>query len=161
MTSKFSNSSNFSSMRNNSYLINSKRKGRETNVHRQIKVRARQLNQKSDYMRHFSRHDSARQDESSLRSNPQIKHCLFFSRFGYCRLEGKCHYIHDTSKVIVCRKYLGGMCTNPNCLLNHTLDAVTLCTNQYYCETYSFLSPFCYCCRMQCQIVNFFLKISV
>ncbi|CAO2834236.1 unnamed protein product [Amaranthus hypochondriacus] len=48
------------------------------------------------------------------------KFCLFFTRFGKCnKVEGKCPFIHDPSKVVVCTKFLNGSCADPNCKLTH------------------------------------------
>ncbi|KAL6212008.1 hypothetical protein ACLB2K_017231 [Fragaria x ananassa] len=49
------------------------------------------------------------------------KYCQFFTRFGKCNKDdGKCPYIHDSSKIAVCTKYLNGSCPQgPNCKLHH------------------------------------------
>ncbi|KAI3767594.1 hypothetical protein L2E82_17839 [Cichorium intybus] len=48
------------------------------------------------------------------------KYCQFFTRFGKCNKDdGKCHYIHDSSKIAVCTKFLNGLCSNPDCKLTH------------------------------------------
>ncbi|XP_050388267.1 uncharacterized protein LOC126805526 isoform X2 [Argentina anserina] len=48
------------------------------------------------------------------------KYCQFFTRFGKCNKDdGKCPYIHDSSKIAVCTKYLNGLCSNPTCKLTH------------------------------------------
>ncbi|XP_029152706.1 zinc finger CCCH domain-containing protein 7 isoform X3 [Arachis hypogaea] len=48
------------------------------------------------------------------------KYCQFFTRFGKCNKDdGKCPYIHDPSKVVVCTKFLNGLCSNGNCKLTH------------------------------------------
>ncbi|KAL8251394.1 hypothetical protein R6Q59_035087 [Mikania micrantha] len=48
------------------------------------------------------------------------KFCQFFTRFGKCNKDdGKCPYIHDSSKIAVCTKFLNGLCFNPNCKLTH------------------------------------------
>ncbi|KAJ0707474.1 putative transcription factor C3H family [Helianthus annuus] len=48
------------------------------------------------------------------------KFCQFFTRFGKCNKDdGKCPYIHDSSKIAVCTKFLNGSCSNPNCKLTH------------------------------------------
>ncbi|MED6119839.1 hypothetical protein PIB30_015358 [Stylosanthes scabra] len=48
------------------------------------------------------------------------KYCQFFTRFGKCNMDdGKCSYIHDPSKVVVCTKFLNGLCSNGNCKLTH------------------------------------------
>ncbi|XP_050942610.1 uncharacterized protein LOC103489707 isoform X2 [Cucumis melo] len=47
-------------------------------------------------------------------------YCQFFTRFGKCNKEGgKCPYIHDTSKIAVCTKFLNGLCSNASCKLTH------------------------------------------
>lgn len=51
------------------------------------------------------------------------KYCQFFTRFGKCNKEGgKCPYIHDTSKVAVCTKFLNGLCSNASCKLTHQVQ---------------------------------------
>eukprot|EP00257_Ricinus_communis_P017037 XP_015575379.1 uncharacterized protein At1g21580 isoform X2 [Ricinus communis] len=48
------------------------------------------------------------------------KYCQFFTRFGKCNKDdGKCPYIHDSSKIAVCTKFLNGLCFNPVCKLTH------------------------------------------
>lgn len=48
------------------------------------------------------------------------KYCQFFTRFGKCNKDdGKCPYIHDSSKIAVCTKFLRGSCSNLNCNLTH------------------------------------------
>ncbi|GAB2270421.1 hypothetical protein Dimus_005323 [Dionaea muscipula] len=48
------------------------------------------------------------------------KYCQFFTRFGKCNKdEGKCPYIHDSSKIAVCTRFLNGICSDPNCKLTH------------------------------------------
>ncbi|KAJ6405376.1 hypothetical protein OIU84_013354 [Salix udensis] len=48
------------------------------------------------------------------------KYCQFFTRFGKCNKDdGKCPFIHDSSKIAVCTKFLNGLCFNPGCKLTH------------------------------------------
>ncbi|XP_073265443.1 uncharacterized protein [Populus alba] len=48
------------------------------------------------------------------------KYCQFFTRFGKCNKDdGKCPFIHDSSKIAVCTKFLNGLCFNPECKLTH------------------------------------------
>ncbi|XP_062099382.1 uncharacterized protein LOC133805264 isoform X2 [Humulus lupulus] len=48
------------------------------------------------------------------------KYCQFFTRFGRCNKDnGRCHFIHDPSKIAVCTKFLNGLCSNANCKLTH------------------------------------------
>ncbi|CAI9778066.1 unnamed protein product [Fraxinus pennsylvanica] len=55
-----------------------------------------------------------------LRLTRKRKYCQFFTRFGKCsKDDGKCPYIHDPSKVVVCTKFLKGSCLNPECKLTH------------------------------------------
>ncbi|KAL8485698.1 hypothetical protein ACS0TY_027834 [Phlomoides rotata] len=55
-----------------------------------------------------------------LRLARKRKFCQFFTRFGKCNKdEGKCPYIHDSSKIAVCTKFLSGSCSNPDCKLTH------------------------------------------
>lgn len=55
-----------------------------------------------------------------LRLARKKKYCQFFTRFGKCNKDdGKCPYIHDPSKIVVCTKFLNGSCSNPDCKLTH------------------------------------------
>ncbi|XAR62852.1 hypothetical protein NMG60_11017751 [Bertholletia excelsa] len=55
-----------------------------------------------------------------LRLARKKKYCQFFTRFGKCNKDdGKCPYIHDPSKIVVCTKFLKGSCFDPNCKLTH------------------------------------------
>ncbi|KAJ6920116.1 hypothetical protein NC651_013895 [Populus alba x Populus x berolinensis] len=48
------------------------------------------------------------------------KYSQFFTRFGKCNKDdGKCPFIHDSSKIAVCTKFLNGLCFNPECKLTH------------------------------------------
>ncbi|KZV46818.1 hypothetical protein F511_36911 [Dorcoceras hygrometricum] len=55
-----------------------------------------------------------------LRLARKRKYCQFFTRFGKCnKSDGKCPYIHDSSKIVVCTKFLNGSCTESDCKLTH------------------------------------------
>lgn len=77
-----------------------------------------------------------------LRLTRKRKYCQFFTRFGKCsKDDGKCPYIHDPSKVVVCTKFLKGSCLNPECKLTHKVwcDSCSV-----WHSSYSFLMPlFC------------------
>eukprot|EP00752_Nemacystus_decipiens_P001366 g1355.t1 len=52
--------------------------------------------------------------------------CLFFCRFGKCsKSDEACRYVHDKSKVAVCRAFLrkGGCAKGDKCLLTHAIQA--------------------------------------
>jgi len=51
------------------------------------------------------------------------QHCMFFCKFGKCAKlnEGTCPFVHDKSKVAVCRKFLRGECYDDECLLSHVV----------------------------------------
>ncbi|KAH8515825.1 hypothetical protein H0E87_004312 [Populus deltoides] len=52
------------------------------------------------------------------------KYCQFFTRFGKCNKDdGKCPFIHDSSKIAVCTKFLNGLCFNPDCKLTHKVSS--------------------------------------
>jgi len=57
------------------------------------------------------------------------QYCIFFTKYGKCNNEGNCKYLHDKSKIAVCRKFLKGMCSDPNCLLSHKVaqDQMPVC----------------------------------
>ncbi|EPS73988.1 hypothetical protein M569_00768, partial [Genlisea aurea] len=55
-----------------------------------------------------------------LRLARKKKYCQFFTRYGKCNKDdGKCPYIHDPSKIVVCTKFLSGCCSNADCRLTH------------------------------------------
>jgi hypothetical protein len=48
------------------------------------------------------------------------RYCQFFTHFGECKKSGgKCPYIHDRAKVVICTKFLKGLCSNASCKLTH------------------------------------------
>lgn len=48
------------------------------------------------------------------------QYCQFFTRFGECKKSGgKCPYIHDRAKVVICTKFLKGLCSSTSCKLTH------------------------------------------
>eukprot|EP00474_Spongospora_subterranea_P002364 CRZ02822.1 hypothetical protein [Spongospora subterranea] len=59
--------------------------------------------------------------------------CMFFCRFGFCKLAKECPFLHDTTKVAVCRTFVSdGVCSSPEtCLLSHTVDRnkMPVCTH--------------------------------
>ena len=70
------------------------------------------------------------QKTNSFKRNEEC--CLFYMRYGRCRAAGKCVFVHDSSKVAVCRSFLQGQCTHGDaCLLSHQIDPVTIkCNNR-------------------------------
>lgn len=59
-----------------------------------------------------------------LRLARKRKYCQFFTRFGKCdKGDGKCPYIHDPSKIVVCTKFLSGSCLDPDCKLTHKVSS--------------------------------------
>uniref|UniRef100_A0A7N0ZVW8 C3H1-type domain-containing protein n=1 Tax=Kalanchoe fedtschenkoi TaxID=63787 RepID=A0A7N0ZVW8_KALFE len=55
-----------------------------------------------------------------LRLVKKRRFCQFYTRFGKCNKDdGKCPFIHDSSKIAVCTKFLKGICFEPNCKLTH------------------------------------------
>ncbi|CAM9213945.1 unnamed protein product [Sphacelaria rigidula] len=61
-----------------------------------------------------------------LKKQKRIKteQCLFFCKFGKCsKSDEECRFIHDKSKVAVCRAFLKGECTKgEGCLLTHAIQ---------------------------------------
>lgn len=50
--------------------------------------------------------------------------CLFFCKFGKCsKSDAECRFVHDKSKVAVCRAFLKGKCTKGDCPLTHAIQA--------------------------------------
>ncbi|CAM8936302.1 unnamed protein product [Rhodiola kirilowii] len=57
-----------------------------------------------------------------LRSVKKRRFCQFYTRFGKCNKDdGKCQFIHDSSKIAVCTKFLNGICSDLNCKLTHKI----------------------------------------
>ncbi|KAL9682214.1 hypothetical protein QQ045_014007 [Rhodiola kirilowii] len=57
-----------------------------------------------------------------LRSVKKRRFCQFYTRFGKCNKDdGKCQFIHDSSKIAVCTKFLNGICYDLNCKLTHKI----------------------------------------
>lgn len=52
------------------------------------------------------------------------QYCLFYIRFGKCdKIDSGCPYVHDDTKISVCKKYLRGACEDGDkCLLTHAID---------------------------------------
>mmetsp|Transcript_24315 Transcript_24315/g.79367 ORF Transcript_24315/g.79367 Transcript_24315/m.79367 type:complete len:241 (+) Transcript_24315:500-1222(+) len=49
------------------------------------------------------------------------KYCAFYSYMGKCNRKN-CPFLHDKSKVAVCRLFLAGMCDIAGCPLSHEID---------------------------------------
>ncbi|XP_050235440.1 uncharacterized protein At1g21580 isoform X2 [Mercurialis annua] len=63
------------------------------------------------------------------------KYCQFFTRFGKCNKDdGKCPFIHDSSKIAVCTKFLNGLCFNPECKLTHKVIPERMPDCSYYLQ---------------------------
>lgn len=70
-----------------------------------------------------------------LKLSKKRKYCQFFTRFGKCNKDnGKCPYIHDSSKIAVCTKYLKGQCLNPDCKLTHQVIPERMPDCSYYLQ---------------------------
>lgn len=63
-----------------------------------------------------------KRDMAVLQKQSMRSTCLFFNRYGKCRLGDKCNFQHDKAKIAICRKFLLGKCTDNNCLLDHHID---------------------------------------
>ena len=62
-----------------------------------------------------------------ISNNNDNDNCVFFNRTGRCFAQDKCLFLHDKTKVTVCRKYLtAGSCGNKACTLRHEFDQVSL-----------------------------------
>lgn len=55
------------------------------------------------------------------KNNPTTN-CVFYIRTGYCKLQKTCPYIHDKSKIALCKKFLKGKCDDKSCFLTHAFD---------------------------------------
>lgn len=42
---------------------------------------------------------------------------------GKCRRGEKCIYVHDKTKVAICRNFIKGKCTDAECTLSHKIEA--------------------------------------
>eukprot|EP00118_Oscarella_pearsei_P012996 m.99421 g.99421 ORF g.99421 m.99421 type:complete len:610 (+) comp37067_c0_seq15:385-2214(+) len=60
------------------------------------------------------------------------RYCMFYNRFGKCKKEDKCPYIHDPDKVAVCTRFLRGTCekTDGSCPFSHdpNRDKMPVCS---------------------------------
>ncbi|KAL6044096.1 Zinc finger CCCH domain-containing protein 3 [Balamuthia mandrillaris] len=85
---------------------------RKDNANLQIPIRRRRRSALN-----IARATQAKKAERSKRL------CLFFNKFGKCRKGDKCPYLHDRSKVAICRKFLKGQCLldDRTCPLSHSL----------------------------------------
>eukprot|EP00727_Mastigamoeba_balamuthi_P002606 m51a1_g12342 hypothetical protein (553) ;mRNA; r:512680-514852 len=84
----------------------------------------------------------ARARQVTKKAEPKKRQlCVFFMRFGKCTKQ-PCPFVHDRSKVAVCRKFLQGKCHDAHCPLQHVLDRPDLmptckfflgpgCTNEH------------------------------
>lgn len=71
--------------------------------------------------------------EASLVSNGNgPTSCLFFNRFGRCRMGDKCVFQHDRSKVAVCRLFLQGNCSTDKCTLSHVINPAKMPTCTHF-----------------------------
>lgn len=64
------------------------------------------------------------------------QYCMFYNKFGKCnkKEKGMCPYIHDPSKVAVCRKFLQANCHNDNCLLSHQVAPEKMPSCKFYLQ---------------------------
>lgn len=71
--------------------------------------------------------------------------CMFFCRFGFCKLDKVCPFVHDTSKVAICRTFVAnGVCSTPEtCLLSHTLDRNKMPECSHYLKGICAKGDFC------------------
>lgn len=68
---------------------------------------------------------SSKQKTSKNKKRVKTEQCLFFCKFGKCsKSDEECRFIHDKSKVAVCRAFLKGECSKgEDCLLTHAVQA--------------------------------------
>ncbi|XP_067651801.1 uncharacterized protein [Haliotis asinina] len=57
-------------------------------------------------------------------------YCVFYNKFGRCRLGTRCPYKHDPSKVAVCTRFLRGTCKVDSCPFSHKVarDKMPVCS---------------------------------
>lgn len=60
--------------------------------------------------------------------------CIFFVRFGECKLGAKCRYAHPRDKVAVCRAFLRGTCAMgaERCKLSHAVEPSKMPTCRHF-----------------------------
>ncbi|OQR73477.1 hypothetical protein BIW11_01140 [Tropilaelaps mercedesae] len=68
--------------------------------------------------------------QPSSRSGGEVKHCLFYIRFGKCHKGDACKFIHDPAKVSICTRFLKGTCKSSTCPFSHEVsaDRMPLCS---------------------------------
>lgn len=89
------------------------------------------------------------------------QYCQFFTRFGECKKSGgKCPYIHDRAKVVICTKFLKGLCSSTSCKLTHKVRFLPYSTGDhgFVFSHHEYLS--CRSCQKECQIVLTFCKVT-
>ncbi|XP_046570028.1 uncharacterized protein LOC124278351 [Haliotis rubra] len=57
-------------------------------------------------------------------------YCVFYNKFGRCRLGTRCPYKHDPNKVAVCTRFLRGTCKVDSCPFSHKVarDKMPVCS---------------------------------
>ncbi|XP_071092149.1 uncharacterized protein [Haliotis cracherodii] len=57
-------------------------------------------------------------------------YCVFYNKFGRCRLGTRCPYKHDPTKVAVCTRFLRGTCKVESCPFSHKVsrDKMPVCS---------------------------------
>lgn len=72
-------------------------------------------------------HSASTETKQKLTYKRNEQLCSFYIRYGRCRAGSKCLFVHDASKIAVCRKFLIGECMEGNgCPLSHVLDQVMI-----------------------------------
>ncbi|KAL1229017.1 Zinc finger CCCH domain-containing protein 3 [Trichinella pseudospiralis] len=60
--------------------------------------------------------------------------CLFYVRFGYCTRGSQCPHAHDPTRVVICRRFLRGKCSNKFCRFSHVISDEKLPQCQFFAE---------------------------
>ena len=72
---------------------------------------------------HFKKSRKASRLGNAAKTPPRKReYCLYYCRFGVCKRGDACKYIHDPKKIAVCRRFLTGVCDDPNCPLWHKVQ---------------------------------------
>lgn len=60
--------------------------------------------------------------------------CPLFKKYGFCirKSKGNCEFQHDKKHVAICKKFVKGLCHDPECLLSHELSSNKMPTCHFY-----------------------------
>ncbi|GLE04557.1 hypothetical protein PINS_up013512 [Pythium insidiosum] len=57
----------------------------------------------------------------------RTEYCRFYNKFGYCNRSNECKFIHDSRRIVLCRKFIRGECEDSDCKLSHDKSKMPVC----------------------------------